>query len=159
MADIKKNEELEDNKVNTEENTDKVSDKIEENVTEEVKVEEKVDEHKDMKEQLKAEIRNELKEELNSTKKEENVEKNGEVVSTGVMGTLAISFVNLVTVNAMAFVLYLLTKVILSVLGYDIKDTFGIYLVVYVIANLLYTPVLKLLKMEQTVGEKVLNIK
>lgn len=162
----------EETDVTTEENTDKIVDKIEENAnniedTKEVSedttasadtvetVEKEEDPHKAIKEELKAEITKELKKELNSS----NDEEDAEVIEPGFFGNLSVSFVDLVVSAGIAFALYMLTKVILKLIGYNIVDTFGIYLIVYVITNLFYRPVCQSTKMKETVGEKLLNRK
>lgn len=172
----------EETDVTTEENTDKIVDKIEENAnnieedTKEVSedttasadtveteeavesnktVEKEEDPHKAIKEELKAEITKELKKELNGS----NYEEDEEVIEPGFFGNLSVSFVDLVVSAGIAFALYMLTKVILKLIGYNIVDTFGIYLIVYVITNLFYRPVCQSTKMKETVGEKLLNRK
>lgn len=157
MEDNKKDVELEEKVDNTEENN--IEEIKEENTdvkSEEENKEEETDKHEEMKAQLKAEITEELKAHISG---DEKVKENEGVVETGFFGNLAISFIDLIVSSAIAFALYMLTKVILKAIGYDIVDTFGIYLIVYVITNLLYRPILKALKMHETVGEKVLNIK
>ena len=165
MEDNKKDVELEEKVDNTEENN--IEEIKEENTEVKPEVEntevksdeetqEETDKHEEMKAQLKAEITEELKAHISSDEKNK---ENGEVIETGFFGNLAISFIDLVVSTAIAFALYMITKVILKAIGYNIVDTFGIYLIVYVVTNLLYRPILKALKMHETVGEKVLNIK
>lgn len=64
--------------------------------------------------------------------------------------------INQIVVLAMALVGLILLDLILGVVGFYIVEREPMFLIVYVIMNIIYGPICKSLKMNKTIGEKVL---
>lgn len=69
---------------------------------------------------------------------------------------LLVGVVDQIVVIAEALVTLLVFNLILKIFGYYVSEKETIFLIIYILINIIYVPVCKKLKLEETVGRKVL---
>ncbi|MBU3108272.1 hypothetical protein [Clostridium gasigenes] len=69
---------------------------------------------------------------------------------------LLVGVVDQIVVIAGALVTLLVFNLILKIFGYYVSEKETIFLIIYILINIIYVPVCKKLKLKETVGRKVL---
>ena len=69
---------------------------------------------------------------------------------------LLVGVVDQIVVIAGALVTLLVFNLILKIFGYYVSEKETIFLIIYILINIIYVPVCKMIKLKETVGRKVL---
>ena len=69
---------------------------------------------------------------------------------------LLVGVIDQIVVIAGALVTLLVFNLILKIFGYYVSEKETIFLIIYILINIIYVPVCKMLKLKETVGRKVL---
>lgn len=90
---------------------------------------------------------------------EENIEDTKEeikVESKGLVNELLAGVLDQIVVALVALVTLLVFNLVLKIFGYYIAEKQPMFLIIYVIINIIYAPVCKKFKIKETLGKKVL---
>ncbi|MBU3103776.1 hypothetical protein [Clostridium gasigenes] len=69
---------------------------------------------------------------------------------------LLVGVIDQIVVIAGALVTLLVFNLILKIFGYYVSEKETIFLIIYILINIIYVPVCKMLKLKETVGRKIL---
>ncbi|MBU3132883.1 hypothetical protein KPL40_10520 [Clostridium gasigenes] len=69
---------------------------------------------------------------------------------------LLVGVIDQIVVIAGALVTLLVFNLILKIFGYYVSEKETIFLIIYILINVIYVPVCKMLKLKETVGRKIL---
>ena len=87
---------------------------------------------------------------------EEEMEEEMEEEKKGVVRELLAGVVDQIVVMASSLVVLLVFNLILKIFGYYVVEKQPMFLIIYVIINIIYAPICKQFKLKETVGRKVL---
>lgn len=80
-----------------------------------------------------------------------------EVESKGLVNELLAGVVDQIVVALVALVTLLVLNLVLKIFGYYIAEKQPMFLIIYVIINVIYAPVCKRFKTKETLGKKIFN--
>lgn len=86
---------------------------------------------------------------------EENLEEI-EIESNYFIKELLVGMIDQIIVSAVSLITLLLLNLVLKVFGYHIVEKQPMFLIIYVIINIIYQPICKKIRLKETVGRKVL---
>ena len=86
---------------------------------------------------------------------EENLEEI-EMKSNYFIKELLVGMIDQIIVSSVALITLLLLNLVLKVFGYHIVEKQPMFLIIYVIINIIYPPICKKVRLKETVGRKVL---
>lgn len=86
---------------------------------------------------------------------EENLEEI-EIESNYFIKELLVGMIDQIIVSSVALITLLLLNLVLKLFGYHIVEKQPMFLIIYVIINIIYQPICKKIRLKETVGRKVL---
>lgn len=86
---------------------------------------------------------------------EENLEEI-EIESNYFIKELLVGMIDQIIVSSVALITLLLLNLVLKLFGYHIVEKQPMFLIIYVIINIIYPPICKKIRLKETVGRKVL---
>lgn len=86
---------------------------------------------------------------------EENLEEI-EIESNYFIKELLVGMIDQIIVSSVALITLLLLNLVLKLFGYHIVEKQPMFLIIYVIINIIYPPICKKVRLKETIGRKVL---
>ncbi|MBU3228943.1 hypothetical protein [Clostridium algidicarnis] len=69
------------------------------------------------------------------------------------------SIINQIVIGGASFIFLMIFNFIMKLVNLRVVDKMGVYVIIYIIVNIIYSPIMEKTKMNNTVGRKVSNIK
>ncbi|MBB6697470.1 RDD family protein [Clostridium algidicarnis] len=69
------------------------------------------------------------------------------------------SIIDQIVIGGASFILLMIFNFIMKLINLRVVDKMGVYVIIYIIVNIIYSPIMEKTKMNNTVGRKVSNIK
>lgn len=69
------------------------------------------------------------------------------------------SIIDQIVIGGASFIFLMIFNFIMKLVNLRVVDKMGIYVIIYIIVNIIYSPIMEKTKMNNTVGRKVSNIK
>lgn len=69
------------------------------------------------------------------------------------------SIIDQIVIGGASYILLIIFDFIMKLVNLRVVDKMGIYVIIYIIVNIIYSPIMEKTKMNNTVGRKVSNIK
>lgn len=66
--------------------------------------------------------------------------------------------INQTIILAVSLIILFVFKLLIGLVGYEIVNRIAVYFIIYVVCNLLYSPIMKSTKLNKTIGERVVNL-
>ncbi|MBU3221081.1 hypothetical protein [Clostridium algidicarnis] len=82
--------------------------------------------------------------------------KTGEVTF---FDSIQASIIDQIVIGGASFIFLMIFDFIMKLVNLRVVDKMGIYVIIYIIVNIIYSPIMEKTKMNNTVGRKVSNIK
>lgn len=66
--------------------------------------------------------------------------------------------INQTIILAGSLIIFFIFNLLIELVGYEIVDRIAVYFIIYVVFNLLYSPIMRSTRLNKTIGDRVVNL-